>query len=276
MPFHSRRRPDPSAPDLAARLAAVVGARPAEGSAAPGRIAARRYTDAMETGDSTASGQPPAPPPIRTGWIVPPPGLFAPAPAVSPEPPAEPGPAPAAAPLAPAAVPPSPTMAPPVAPVSPAGPGSLPWTPAARPAPTPPPPPAEPAPPPAPPAADDLERTIVETPVRRPWRLLVDDVEVAELTGTRALLGRKPTGAAAGEQEVALPDRTRTVSKVHARLELRDGGWTVTDLGATNGVLFTAADGTPHLLEPGVPTPAPTEFLLGKARVRLVPAEGDR
>ncbi|WP_196250704.1 FHA domain-containing protein [Cellulomonas sp. JZ18] len=50
---------------------------------------------------------------------------------------------------------------------------------------------------------------------------------------------------------MALADATRTLSKTHARLELRDGGWWVTDLGSTNGVVLADAGGAERLIAAG-------------------------
>ena len=60
------------------------------------------------------------------------------------------------------------------------------------------------------------------------------------------------------------------MSKTHARLELRDDKWWVTDLDSTNGVLFATVLGTEVEATPGVEAEAGDRFLLGDAEVRLV------
>ena len=66
-----------------------------------------------------------------------------------------------------------------------------------------------------------------------------------------------------------MPDSTRTLSKVHARLDLADGVWTVTDLNATNGVIVIEADGSENLLDPGASAVVRDRFVLGKVGMRL-------
>jgi pSer/pThr/pTyr-binding forkhead associated (FHA) protein len=123
---------------------------------------------------------------------------------------------------------------------------------------------------------DELDRTVVvdRRPVA-PWRLVVDGGESFRLSGTRVTLGRRPDGAGSGGQEIAVPDSTRTLSKVHARLDLADGVWTVTDLDATNGVIVIEADGTENLLDPGASAPVSERFVLGKVGMRITLGEDD-
>ena len=59
------------------------------------------------------------------------------------------------------------------------------------------------------------------------------------------------------------------MSKTHARLELRDDRWYITDLDSTNGVLFATLIGTEVEATPGVEIEAGERFLLGDAEVRL-------
>jgi pSer/pThr/pTyr-binding forkhead associated (FHA) protein len=82
------------------------------------------------------------------------------------------------------------------------------------------------------------------------------------------LLGRKPTSAN-GTQALAIPDTTRTLSKVHARLDLVDGAWVITDLNSTNGVMIPAADGTERILNPGEAVAVPGTFVLGKVSMAI-------
>ena len=65
------------------------------------------------------------------------------------------------------------------------------------------------------------------------------------LTSETVILGRRPARDPEfpDAQLISLDDDTRTISKTHARLELRDERWFITDLDSTNGVLFATAHG---------------------------------
>jgi predicted component of type VI protein secretion system len=115
---------------------------------------------------------------------------------------------------------------------------------------------------------------VVARPQVVPWHLVVEGGPTWRLTGTRVVLGRRPQGAGAGAQELAIPDSSRTLSKVHARLELFDGVWTVTDLDATNGVIVVEADGTETLLDPGASARLTERFVLGRVAMRVVAGDG--
>jgi pSer/pThr/pTyr-binding forkhead associated (FHA) protein len=83
------------------------------------------------------------------------------------------------------------------------------------------------------------------------------------------LLGRKPAPDPQypGAQLISIQDGT--VSKTHARLQLRDDRWYVTDLDSTNGVLFATLMGTEVEAPRGVEVEAGDRFLLGDAEIRL-------
>jgi len=117
---------------------------------------------------------------------------------------------------------------------------------------------------------DELDQTVVvdRRPVV-PWTLHTDDGFSIALTAPVVVLGRNPSSAEAGVQTVAVPDTTLTLSKTHARLDLADGEWTVTDLSSTNGVIVVGADGTENLIEVGEATPLSSRFVLGKVGMRL-------
>ena len=122
---------------------------------------------------------------------------------------------------------------------------------------------------------DDYAATVVVD--RRPrlsWTLLLDDGRAFALTEDRADLGRKPDSTDADVQLLPIPDETRTLSKTHARLELVDGQWTVTDLKSTNGVIVIGADGAETLIAPSVTTPVLDRFILGKVGMRIAFEEG--
>ncbi|HEY9263347.1 MAG TPA: DUF5684 domain-containing protein [Mycobacterium sp.] len=104
------------------------------------------------------------------------------------------------------------------------------------------------------------------------WRLESDDGVSLPITNDVVVLGRNPT-AAAGEQCLLVPDPTRTLSKTHARLAFADGVWTITDLGATNGVLTIDPTGREHLIDPYVPTNVAGKFMLGEVGLCIVDDE---
>jgi hypothetical protein len=121
------------------------------------------------------------------------------------------------------------------------------------------------------PEEDDLDETIVARRKRTAWTLIGPGGARIPLTSDVVLVGRRP----APDEEfpraqlVALDDDTRTISKTHARLRLRDEKWYITDLASTNGVLFTTLMGTEVAATPGEETEAGESFLLGDAEVSL-------
>lgn len=115
---------------------------------------------------------------------------------------------------------------------------------------------------------DDGETIVVDRRPKIVWRLKVDGVGEFPLTSEHVLLGRKPT-ASLGTQALAIPDTTRTLSKVHARLDLVDGEWVITDLNSTNGVITVAADATERLLAAGEAVKVERTFTLGKVTMSI-------
>ena len=117
---------------------------------------------------------------------------------------------------------------------------------------------------------DDLDRTVVvdRRPVV-PWTLHTDDGFSVALTASAVVLGRNPASAEAGVEAIAVPDTTRTLSKTHARLDLVDGEWTVTDLNSTNGVIVVGPDDAENLIAVGEATPLTARFVLGKVGMRV-------
>jgi len=112
---------------------------------------------------------------------------------------------------------------------------------------------------------DDLDNTIVvdRRPVV-PWKLRTDDGFVASLTASKVVLGRNPSSSEMDVQAIAIPDSTKTLSKTHARLDLVDGAWTLTDLHSTNGVVVIEADGSETLIDVDQTVALQSRFLLGK------------
>jgi hypothetical protein len=114
----------------------------------------------------------------------------------------------------------------------------------------------------------DGETIVVARRANTPWRLRVEGVGEFPLAGDHVLLGRKPP-MARGTQAVRIHDTTRTLSKVHARLDLVDGDWVITDLNSTNGVIITASDGTERLLAVGEAATVPFSFTLGRLAMAI-------
>ena len=122
---------------------------------------------------------------------------------------------------------------------------------------------------------DALDRTVVTRRKRIPWALVPPSGTPVSITSTVVILGRRPApdGAYPDAQLVSISDDTRTVSKTHARLELRSDTWYVTDLHSTNGVLFATLMGTEVEAPPGEEIEAGERFFLGDAEVRLTRSE---
>jgi hypothetical protein len=250
---------------------------PLEQRLAPGSPAAPGYAVGVSTPQPPAEPLPSAP--GRAAVPPPPPPVLAP----SPLPPRAPRPSddrsddrasaspPARIVLPPGLAPaPAPSVEPSPRPAAPAPAPSPLWAPLDRPAPA-----AGPQGPEATVATGDLDRTVVVD--RRPvasWSLVVEGGPTFRLSGSPVVLGRRPAGTQAGVEEIAVPDPTRTLSKAHARLELADGTWIVTDLDATNGVIVIGADGAETLLDPGASAPIVERILLGKVELRVVPDDG--
>jgi hypothetical protein len=221
---------------------------------------------------------PAAPAPV-TPPTVPPPTITAPAWGVPPD--LEPLPAPSVAALI--APPPTAAGSRPSAPEQPsvsrfAPPGASPGP--LLPA-TPPPASADealPAAEPEPWEDDDEGETIVVD--RRPvahWELVLDDGPSYPLAAASIVLGRRPAGTDAATQYLAVHDTTRTLSKVHARLDLQGEDWRIIDLRSTNGVVVLDPDGAEHPLDAGSAVLlGGRPFVLGRVamRVRRIDRDG--
>jgi hypothetical protein len=121
---------------------------------------------------------------------------------------------------------------------------------------------------------DVLEETIIARRRRTDWTLVPPTGDPVALSSEVVILGRRPAGDPdfPAAQLVSIPDGT--VSKTHARLELRDDRWYVTDLDSTNGVLFATVMGTEVEAPAGEEVEAGDRFLLGDAEVRLRRSDG--
>ena len=118
---------------------------------------------------------------------------------------------------------------------------------------------------------DELDETVIVRRKRPDWLLIPPTGRSVEITSDVVILGRKPAFDAdfASAQLIPVDDDTRTISKTHARLELREDRWHVTDLGSTNGVMLTTVLGTEVEASPGAELAVGERFLLGDAELRL-------
>lgn len=117
---------------------------------------------------------------------------------------------------------------------------------------------------------DPLDRTVIARRRRTDWSLVRPTGDPVVIGSDVVLVGRRPAPDPEypGAQLVSIDDGT--VSKTHARLELRDDVWYVTDLYSTNGIVFATVLGTEVEVTPGVEIEAGDRFLLGDAEIRLV------
>lgn len=122
---------------------------------------------------------------------------------------------------------------------------------------------------------ENLDETVVTRRKRTPWTLVPASGRSVPVTADVLIIGRRPVGDPAypHAQLIAIDDDTRTVSKTHARLELRGDTWRIVDLDSTNGVLLTDAAGAEVEATAGVEADAGERFLLGDAEIRLERSE---
>ncbi|RXZ48127.1 FHA domain-containing protein, partial [Agromyces binzhouensis] len=111
-----------------------------------------------------------------------------------------------------------------------------------------------------------------------PWHLRsADGIEFS--VPDRVVAGRdpKPPAWLQGATVVAIPDHTRSMSKTHALLEVRDDRLIVTDLDSTNGVRVWPEGSEPADLESGVPAEVPLDavILLGDVAFLVERAPAD-
>ncbi|GAA3774721.1 hypothetical protein GCM10022240_28130 [Microbacterium kribbense] len=120
-------------------------------------------------------------------------------------------------------------------------------------------------------AESAFDETIIAVRKRTPWVLVPPLGASVPITQDVLILGRRPSSDPTypDAQLISIADETRTMSKTHARLELHDGTWVITDLDSTNGVVLIDVDGSEIEAVAGRPLPVIERFLLGDAELRL-------
>ena len=103
-----------------------------------------------------------------------------------------------------------------------------------------------------------------------PSRSFANSHNPAAIAEADVVVGRKPEPID-GSATLEVPDRTRTLSKSHARLTRVGASWIIEDLGSTNGLVLMNEDGTESELSPGVRVEATERMLFGTLEVRLRP-----
>ena len=122
-------------------------------------------------------------------------------------------------------------------------------------------------------AVENVESTVyIDRGASQTWSLVLDDGRRFDLWATSVVIGRAPGTADPGTQVLAVADETCTISKVHARLDLVDGKWQVTDAGSTNGIIVTRS-GRAFTVPSGTCATVDEQVVLGSVGMRLVSGE---
>lgn len=104
------------------------------------------------------------------------------------------------------------------------------------------------------------------------WRLVLGEGQQQSASG-QILVGRRPKRDLRwpAARLLALADTTKSVSKVHALIEVDGSGFWVTDLESTNGVVVALDDGTEIDLESGARSAVPpgSNLVLGNYVVKV-------
>lgn len=104
------------------------------------------------------------------------------------------------------------------------------------------------------------------------WGLELPDGEFVAFESDDVVVGRRPAGIG-DSTAAAVIDETKTLSKSHARFRRTQAGWSVEDLGSTNGVAMTDEQGARHRIESGREYEVSERLVLGTLEVRLVERE---
>lgn len=122
------------------------------------------------------------------------------------------------------------------------------------------------APPVAPVSAPPAPAAPVSASLR--WQIVLGDGTRLALNAPQIVLGRNPAGDGPGDQLLAVPDETRTLSKTHARLDFDGTAWHLTDLNSTNGTRVATDRGWSGLT-PGSRVPLRGPFQLGDVGIKI-------
>lgn len=116
----------------------------------------------------------------------------------------------------------------------------------------------------------DETRISQRTQSQDSWRFSIDGHGDVVFSGTDILIGRKPSPRRDLPQTelVTIPDSTKTVSKTHARMILREERWMIIDLDSTNGVFVESSRGE-HRIVSGSEIVLSTTFALGDLRITI-------
>ena len=120
---------------------------------------------------------------------------------------------------------------------------------------------------------EPVERTVlIDRAASQQWSLLLDDGRRFDLWAPSVIVGRAPSTTGPGTQALAISDETCTISKMHARLDLVNGAWHVTDAGSTNGIIVTRG-GRAFTVPSGTTAAVGEQLVLGSVGMRLVPGQ---
>jgi hypothetical protein len=116
------------------------------------------------------------------------------------------------------------------------------------------------------------DATVISPRRRKRWWVQTTMGARVELTGSSAILGRRPSPHPLypGAQLIAVTDDALSVSATHAVLEFVGGEWHVTDLGSTNGVWLIGPDGGETELGAKNRARVTPQFVLGELGVKVV------
>ena len=103
-----------------------------------------------------------------------------------------------------------------------------------------------------------------------PWLLVLDTGERIGVPADSVVVGRRTQPVEDGRPGVRIPDATKTVSKVHARLDRLGEHWTISDLGSTNGCTIIGVDGRERRAARDEAEEIRGRFLLGEVGMILV------
>jgi len=118
---------------------------------------------------------------------------------------------------------------------------------------------------------DDMEATRISARRAKPWILETETGVQISLTSPVVFLGRNPARSTEhpDAQLVPVVDTGKTVSKSHARIDLSNGVWTITDLHSTNGIVLIDGRGDERELVAGASALLTERFLLGELPARI-------